>query len=99
VNNDDEDSIHPHHTTTSLNKKEKRILKHELFIERMWRILFVSAAITVSLYIFLFFFFFFWDFAVFVPPLTRLGYPAASPSLSQDWKRPARRIRNRMRVD
>ncbi len=31
----DEDSIHPDHT---LNKKEKRALRHELFIERMWRI-------------------------------------------------------------
>jgi len=31
--NNDDDSIHPHHAT--LNKKEKRILKHELFIERL----------------------------------------------------------------
>jgi hypothetical protein len=49
--NNDEDSIHPH-----LNKKEKRILKHELFIERMWRLLFPQ---RLSPYIFfppLFFF-------------------------------------------
>ncbi|KAI9445243.1 ribosome biogenesis protein SLX9-domain-containing protein, partial [Lactarius indigo] len=32
VNNDDDDSIRP---ATTLNKKEKRILKHELFIERL----------------------------------------------------------------
>ncbi|KAH9175310.1 ribosome biogenesis protein SLX9-domain-containing protein [Lactarius sanguifluus] len=32
VNNDDGDSIRP---ATTLNKKEKRILKHELFIERL----------------------------------------------------------------